>query len=755
VCASVLSELVQHTVRSTHPPGPGPPLRPGEYDVVVPRLSSGFHMDIYESCGAVKIASFRNLEDQRFSPAEVVGINVNDSLVRINGQSVSHLRFGAIINVLKAITESFVYLRLARSRIEPEVRSEMYVINMNDRYSGEETGAPGAPSSKYRGVFRRGNMWEVAITLHPDPTASKAHMKRNKTKSPPLSIYVVRGRTKDEEQAAFMYDHHVMRFMREMGDYAWPHFDPPRRMTFQEIQIYTPKKVALNFGPRGFYEHLQVNDRRSKKLTQSDPEHEFDKESEDIGEEDSSSSSESEDEEDLSEKAAKAKKAALNAAQALQAAQSSTSALQAMFKEHLPSLPSLSKSSTVSSSSATSSTHPKPDDTAAAAPGAEEEEEEEADNDNDIANDKKEDVKKDADDKLKNDKYDNDDKKKDEKDEEGPVDRYALPKAAPRTAKEEAEDAEKQNLYNVSVHHFNSEPLTPQVSKSNKGSADESLFKGGALTGSHLDLDDVPKDIKPLPNDTQRGTSRVRGVTLIRSTRDADNDKWKAQITSGGIKFHLGMFPTEYEAGTMFARAYYKLFTMQEFTSERQEEVPAAASTTAVGKPPETVNIESGEADNAADSGKKPAAASSATAAAAAAAPAKQSRHLATEYILGLSDSESDDEADLTPKEKTARQAKEKCAAMLNKMSAAAFTSGLNLGGYRYVKDGHYVLRADDQDEPSAIPLPALSSPLPTMSSSSSLWWRSSSPPLLHLTIQSFPRRQSGSGGSLSLSRRW
>ena len=37
--------------------------------------------------------------------------------------------------------------------------------------------------------------------------------------------------------------------------------------------------------------------------------------------------------------------------------------------------------------------------------------------------------------------------------------------------------------------------------------------------------------------------------------------------------------------------------------------------------------------------------------------------------------------------------------AMLDKMSAAAFLSGLSAGGYHYVKDDHYVLRAEDQDD--------------------------------------------------------
>ena len=75
------------------------------------------------------------------------------------------------------------------------------------------------------------------------------------------------------------------------------------------------------------------------------------------------------------------------------------------------------------------------------------------------------------------------------------------------------------------------------------------------------------------------------GVTLIRSQLgDASKDKWKSQITSAGIKFHLGMFSSEYEAGSMFARAYFKLFTMQEadYKPPPQEAVPTAETSAPV-----------------------------------------------------------------------------------------------------------------------------------------------------------------------------
>ena len=52
------------------------------------------------------------------------------------------------------------------------------------------------------------------------------------------------------------------------------------------------------------------------------------------------------------------------------------------------------------------------------------------------------------------------------------------------------------------------------------------------------------------------------GVTLVRTARADGNgpEKWKAQIAAGGVKFHLGSFATEVEAGVQFARAYHKLF---------------------------------------------------------------------------------------------------------------------------------------------------------------------------------------------------
>ena len=149
-------------------------------------------------------------------------------------------------------------MRFAREDFEAR-SARRCVINMNDRYSNEET-PPGAPSSKYHGVFRRGHRWEVAITLHPDLQDAKMHKRR--FRESPLSIYVVRGCTHDEEQAALAYDHHVVTFLHEMKDYAWPHFNPPRRMTWSEIRMYSPWRIKLNFGPRGVYEHTRAYERR-------------------------------------------------------------------------------------------------------------------------------------------------------------------------------------------------------------------------------------------------------------------------------------------------------------------------------------------------------------------------------------------------------------------------------------------------------------------------------------------------------------
>ena len=95
-------------------------------------------------------------------------------------------------------------------------------------------------------------------------------------------------------------------------------------------------------------------------------------------------------------------------------------------------------------------------------------------------------------------------------------------------------------------------------SKNKEVSADVALFKGRSLKGSsHLDLDDVPTDIEP-PRTCRQGTSRYRGVTLTtRSTAqggEVGKGRWKAQISIGGAKLHLGTFGTEEEAGVVRAR---------------------------------------------------------------------------------------------------------------------------------------------------------------------------------------------------------
>lgn len=113
--ARVLAELVGHVERGTRPEAPGPMLRPGEYDVCVPKVPGGFFMNIVDEDGATVVVSFRNLPDGRPCPAEVAGVNPGDYLVCVAGQSMALCTFQEVCHALQNVPTGFVHLRFARA----------------------------------------------------------------------------------------------------------------------------------------------------------------------------------------------------------------------------------------------------------------------------------------------------------------------------------------------------------------------------------------------------------------------------------------------------------------------------------------------------------------------------------------------------------------------------------------------------------------------------------------------------------------
>jgi C-terminal processing protease CtpA/Prc len=126
--AELLAELVDYVVHDTRPGAfRDQAFRVGEYDVTIPKLATGFHMNIVEEDGATQIVSFRSLDDGRPAPIEVAGVNEGDYLIAINGVSVSTLRFNRVCELLGEVRAgSFVHLRLARAGSGPNSCSSFF-----------------------------------------------------------------------------------------------------------------------------------------------------------------------------------------------------------------------------------------------------------------------------------------------------------------------------------------------------------------------------------------------------------------------------------------------------------------------------------------------------------------------------------------------------------------------------------------------------------------------------------------------------
>ena len=110
----VLAELVDMVVHGTGPRAKSV-LRIGEYEVTIPKVTTGFHMNIVDEDGATQIVSFRALADGTHSPIEVAGVNEGDFLLAINDQSVTQTPFNRVCEMLGEVpVGSFARLRLSR-----------------------------------------------------------------------------------------------------------------------------------------------------------------------------------------------------------------------------------------------------------------------------------------------------------------------------------------------------------------------------------------------------------------------------------------------------------------------------------------------------------------------------------------------------------------------------------------------------------------------------------------------------------------
>ena len=690
--ALILAECVEHVVRNTRPKAPGPPCRPGEYDVVCPKLPTGFHLNIYDDDGVVKVASFRATPGGGYCPAEVLGVGVGDALTRVNGRCVSTLTFGQVCEALGKLVHCFVALRFLRHGIEVELRPNMTVIHRGQ----PDCTTPGEPSSKYRGVFARGPLWEVAICLHPNAAMVRQHAHHLPAGTgKPKPLYLVKGVSSDEEQAALAYDHHMASIYNSLNVATWPHLGH-RRMSAFELRVYAPRCLLTNFGqPRGFYEFYRDagweqeraaalekratsaaaaggaggSKKKKKKKTTSSDDSEYGGSSDEASSDsaDSSMDDDSDDDDvddlhdDLSpsltlskpqlpapgaeskatpnglvcelchsthdgsygagrfcgsvcrnrfngEKACKdsngerigigvnrpeatattsADVAATTAASAMSAAGSGSPAAAASAGQaNAPDAPS-SSGAVLTAAQVAAGTYVSVDG-----------------------------------------------------DEDADVGESALAAHISRLA------SSKQGN--------NSSTWTSSSSGAASGTLGNGIGGSGNalsphLTGSMLDLSDVPADLQPHPSlRPGKGTSAYRGVTLIKNAKGDGPDKWKAQITSSGTKFHLGMYETELEAAVQFAKAYHKLFVMAPPTSVAAAAATAATATAVVeatnGQPAAVANTSSAASESAMDEDAPTDTTSAAKTAGAAAEPVASTEVSAAAEASGGNAMEEEDE---------------------------------------------------------------------------------------------------------------
>ena len=640
--ALILAECVEHVVRGTRPKAPGPPCRPGEYDVVCPKLPTGFHLNIYDDDGVVKVASFRATPGGGYCPAEVLGVGVGDALTRVNGRCVSTLTFGQVCEVLGKLVHCFVAMRFLRHGTEVELRPNMKVIHRGQ----PDCATPGEPSSQYRGVFSRGPLWEVAICLHPNSAMVRQHAHHlPQGAAKPMPLYLVKGVSSDEEQAALAYDHHMASIYNSLSVATWPHLGN-RRMTAFELRVYAPRCLLTNFGqPRGFYEFYRDagweqeraaalqkratdaaapdgsggGKKKKKKKTKSsrqggkssdDSEYggSSDEASSDSADSSMDDDSDDNDVDDLHDNLSPSmtlsrppamppgaeNKAArqgfepvpngfvcerchakhdgsygagrfcgsvcrnrFNGEKACKDSNGERIGISVNRLEATATTTSADIAATAAAAAATMSAAGS-----ATAAGAGQTNAPEAQTSS----------------------------------SSGGVLTAAQVAAGTYVSVDGDEDADVGE--SALAAHI-SKLASSSSNSSNSafsGASSGGLGSGGAaavpsphLTGSMLDLSDVPTTLQPHPSlRPGKGTSTYRGVTLIKNAKGDGPDKWKAQITSSGTKFHLGMYETELEAGVQFAKAYHKLFVMAPPTS-----VAAAAATAAAAAAVEPTNGQS------------------------------------------------------------------------------------------------------------------------------------------------------------------
>ena len=459
----------------------------------IPKLPTGFHLNIYDDEGTVKVASFRPLSGGGFCPAHVAGVDRGDTLSRINGDLVTGKTFQEVCSILGAITRPFVYLRFLRAGLESELRPNMVVIHGG----GPNLTAPGDPSSRFRGVFERGGKYEAAVCLHASTSLQRANMAQLGGQPQP-GLYVVHGVFDDEETAARAYDRATEHLGHTLTNLVWPHLG--RRFSPFESKVYFPRGIVQNFGYRGFYQDPATAAGWGG----------------------------------LGGTVAGRPKTPAEAAAAAAAA----AAARGRGKK--------SKKSKQKSGDESSEYGDSDEDDS-------KEEDSDSDSDSDVSDDE-------------------------------------IPR--PATLPHQAGGWPLGGLPSIAgIAHIAGIAGVAGVA----GTAGPSLSQRGHsaprvsglglerdeggvhMTGSQLDLSDVPTDLPPIPNPNTAGTSRFRGVTCIKSTRLGADDKWKAQITVGGTKWHLGLCATEEEAGTLFARAHHKLFERGQAPGQSRAATAAAA----------------------------------------------------------------------------------------------------------------------------------------------------------------------------------
>jgi hypothetical protein len=113
----VLSKKVDHCARGQVPPPPGPPHKPGEYDVTFYRPPGDtLSLNIGNYRGRLVVMGFRTREDGGRGALERSSrVSENDVLVAINGESMLREPFQKVMDKLQAASH-YVTLRFVANQ---------------------------------------------------------------------------------------------------------------------------------------------------------------------------------------------------------------------------------------------------------------------------------------------------------------------------------------------------------------------------------------------------------------------------------------------------------------------------------------------------------------------------------------------------------------------------------------------------------------------------------------------------------------